>query len=181
MASLWRNVVRSSGFAPSLQPAGLPKPTPMIQSRCSSLRLGGPSFFTNHMHAAVETRGDLTQAFDPTFPRPGKQERTINFIDPRGMRLTCRARDGQTLLDIAKAHGLEVEGACQGECACSTCHIIVTDAGSYGAMPPATEREDDMLDLAHGLTPTSRLGCQVLVSEALDGVEIKLPGLVQSK
>lgn len=70
-------------------------------------------------------------------------------------------------------------GSCQGDCACSTCHVIVESEHHYDSMAPLTEREEDMLDLAAGLTRTSRLGCQVHLTAALDGVEIKLPGILQ--
>jgi len=72
-------------------------------------------------------------------------------------------------------------GACQGECACSTCHVIVTSKLHYEVMDSLTEREEDMLDLAFGLTFTSRLGCQIHMAPALDGIELKLPGVEQEK
>ena len=69
---------------------------------------------------------------------------------------------------------MDIEGACEGSLACSTCHVIV-DAKWYGKLAEATEDEEDMLDLAFGLTETSRLGCQIVMSPALDGLEVSLP------
>lgn len=75
---------------------------------------------------------------------------------------------------VAQAHGLELEGACGGSCGCSTCHIIVTDQKFYDGIPEPDEDEKDMLDEAIGRTELSRLGCQVKVTESLDGLVVKL-------
>lgn len=94
--------------------------------------------------------------------------------------------DGDNLLDIAQANDLEMEGACGGSCACSTCHVIVVDGANgtaddyYGRMPEPDDDENDMLDLAFGLTETSRLGCQVKMSPELDGLVIKLPSMTRN-
>lgn len=87
---------------------------------------------------------------------------------------------GANLLDIAQAHDLEMEGACGGSCACSTCHVIVVDQAHYDRMPEPEDDENDMLDLAFGLTETSRLGCQVVMTEALDGLRVRLPSMTRN-
>ncbi|MCJ1330793.1 mitochondrial matrix iron-sulfur protein [Thelotrema lepadinum] len=84
------------------------------------------------------------------------------------------------LLDIAQANDLEMEGACGGSCACSTCHVIVDDPQYYDKMPEPEDDENDMLDLAFGLTETSRLGCQVKMSKELDGLVVKLPAMTRN-
>lgn len=107
-------------------------------------------------------------------------------------------------MDIAQAEDLEMEGpspllyppppplsfnlsntllskgACGGSCACSTCHVIVEDPEKYDAMPEPSDDENDMLDLAFGLTETSRLGCQVKMSKEIDGVKIRLPSMTRN-
>ena len=113
---------------------------------------------------------------------PGPNAPTINltFINPDDSHTTVVARIGETLLQAAHRTGFEMEGACEGVCACSTCHIILpqnlydnlldeTDDGHLA------EDEEDMLDMAFGLTHTSRVGCQVTVSEGMEGSVITLP------
>ncbi|RMZ75180.1 hypothetical protein DV738_g5604, partial [Chaetothyriales sp. CBS 135597] len=109
-------------------------------------------------------------------PKPG-QERHITFVDKDGDEHTFTVADGDNLLDIAQANDLEMEGACGGSCACSTCHVIVEDDDMYDKIPEATDDENDMLDLAFGLTETSRLGCQVQMSPELDGLKVRLPAM----
>jgi len=98
----------------------------------------------------------------------------VTFITADGALRVIEARAGQTLLDIAWANDIDIEGACGGSMACSTCHVIV-DPAFYGRLPPPSEEEEDLLDLAWGLTPTSRLGCQVVLTDALDGLVVSLP------
>lgn len=104
---------------------------------------------------------------------------TITIVDSNGTPFEVVAPVGKSLLDIAQSHGLDVEGACEGSLACSTCHMII-DPDWINKLTPAKEEECDMLDLAYGLTRTSRLGCQVLMSEELDGMIINLPGFTHN-
>lgn len=71
-------------------------------------------------------------------------------------------------------------GACEGSCSCSTCHVIVEDEELYDKIPEASDDENDMLDLAFGLTETSRLGCQIVMNEELDGLRVKLPAMTRN-
>ena len=112
-----------------------------------------------------------SQHSDLTPPKPG-EERRVTFVDKDLQRHHFEVADGDNLLDIAQANDLEMEGACGGSCACSTCHVIVTDENLYDKMEEPTDDENDMLDLAFGLTETSRLGCQVQMSKALDGLVV---------
>ena len=98
----------------------------------------------------------------------------MTFIERDGTRREVDAPLGLSVLEIAHKHGIDIEGACEGSLACSTCHVIV-DAEWYDALKDATEDEEDMLDLAFGLTKTSRLGCQIVMTEELDGLTVKLP------
>ncbi|MGP1396918.1 MAG: ferredoxin family 2Fe-2S iron-sulfur cluster binding protein [Inquilinaceae bacterium] len=98
----------------------------------------------------------------------------ITFIDPNGTRHEVDAPVGLSLLEVAHQNDIDIEGACEGSLACSTCHVIV-DAGWFGRLDEPTEDEEDMLDLAFGLTKTSRLGCQIIVTDDLDGLTVSLP------
>ena len=98
----------------------------------------------------------------------------VTFIDRDGNRIKVDAPVGLSLLEIARKHDIDVEGACEGSLACSTCHVIV-DPEDFERLEEPTEDEEDMLDLAFGLTRTSRLGCQIIVTEELDGLTVSLP------
>jgi 2Fe-2S ferredoxin len=98
----------------------------------------------------------------------------VTFIERDGTRREVDAPLGLSVLEIAHRHNIDIEGACEGSLACSTCHVIV-DKAWYGKLATATEDEEDMLDLAFGLTDTSRLGCQIIITEALDGLTVTLP------
>ena len=98
----------------------------------------------------------------------------MTFIQPDGKRLEVDAPVGLSVLEIAHKHGVDIEGACEGSLACSTCHVVV-DPDWYGRLPAARPDEEDMLDLAFGLTKTSRLGCQLIMTPELDGLTVALP------
>ena len=98
----------------------------------------------------------------------------ITFINPDGSEDIVTASVGDSLLDVALDNDLDVEGACGGEIACSTCHMILTE-NIYQALSSPCEEEEDMLDMALGVTETSRLGCQVKVTKEMDGMTITLP------
>ena len=98
----------------------------------------------------------------------------MTFVEQDGSRREVDAPVGLSVLEIAHKHGVDIEGACEGSLACSTCHVIV-DGAWFGKLAKPTEDEEDMLDLAFDLQETSRLGCQIIMTEALDGLEVKLP------
>lgn len=121
----------------------------------------------------------------------------ITFIDKDGTKIDFQVAEGDNLLDIAQANDLEMEGelsqsrafdirltispgACGGSCACSTCHVIVDDPDTFDKMEEPSDDENDMLDLAFGLTETSRLGCQVLMTKELDGMVVRLPTMTRN-
>jgi 2Fe-2S ferredoxin len=103
----------------------------------------------------------------------------ITFIDTDGKRHELDAPVGLSVLEIAHKNGISLEGACEGSLACSTCHVIV-DPEDYDRLKEATEDEEDMLDLAFGLTHTSRLGCQIIITEELDGLTVTLPSATRN-
>ncbi len=98
----------------------------------------------------------------------------MTFVDAGGARREVDAPVGLSVLDIAHRNDIDIEGACEGSLACSTCHVII-DPDDYRRLPDASEDEEDMLDLAFGLTPSSRLGCQIIMTESLDGLTVTLP------
>ncbi|GAB4197358.1 MAG: ferredoxin family 2Fe-2S iron-sulfur cluster binding protein [Thalassobaculales bacterium] len=103
----------------------------------------------------------------------------MTFIYPDGRRVECTAPVGLSVLEIAHRHGVDIEGACEGSLACSTCHVVV-EPEHYARLEPASEDEEDMLDLAFGLTRTSRLGCQIIMTEKLDGLTVRLPAATRN-
>ncbi|MEJ2014988.1 MAG: ferredoxin family 2Fe-2S iron-sulfur cluster binding protein [Limibacillus sp.] len=96
------------------------------------------------------------------------------FIERDGTRKEVEAPNGLSVLEIAHRNNFDIEGACEGSLACSTCHVIVEDSW-FEKLEEASEDEEDMLDLAFGLSATSRLGCQIIMSDELDGLTVNLP------
>ena len=103
----------------------------------------------------------------------------MTFIEPNGTRREVDAPVGLSVLEIAHRNNIDLEGACEGSLACSTCHVIVEQEW-FDKLAPASEDEEDMLDLAFGLTHTSRLGCQIRMSNELDGLVVKLPAATRN-
>ena len=101
------------------------------------------------------------------------------FVDQKGDRREVEAPAGLSVLEIAHRHGVDLEGACEGSLACSTCHVVV-DPAWFETLTEPSEDEEDMLDLAFGLTKTSRLGCQIVMSDELDGLTVKLPAATRN-
>jgi ferredoxin len=100
---------------------------------------------------------------------------SVTFIDPRGNRIDTSGGEGDNLLKLGKAAGLPLEGTCEGQMACSTCHVIVA-AEWFDRLADASEEEEDMLDFAAGARRTSRLSCQIDLTPELDGLTVSVPG-----
>ena len=107
---------------------------------------------------------------------PSSSGRVVNFsfVNRDGSKRAVKASIGKSVLEVAHENGVELEGACEGSMACSTCHVIL-EPRLFEKLDEACEREEDLLDLAPGLTDTSRLSCQIKVDERLEGSEITLP------
>jgi 2Fe-2S ferredoxin len=101
------------------------------------------------------------------------------FIDCKGNKKEVDAPNGLSVLEIAHRNDIELEGACEGSLACSTCHVVVSGE-DYDRLEVAKEEEEDMLDLAFGLTHTSRLGCQIIMKDELDGLTVTLPAATRN-
>ena len=100
----------------------------------------------------------------------------VRFVSADGERVVeVEAAAGERLLDVAQAAGQPLEGTCEGQMACSTCHVIV-DAADFSRLPPASEEEEDLLDLAADVRRTSRLACQIRLDEALGSLTVRMPG-----
>lgn len=113
-----------------------------------------------------------------TFKNPHPAQARLNQGDPEES-ITVDARIGETLLQTAHRFHIDLEGACEGVCACSTCHLIFSN-DVYDQLPEPSEDEEDMLDMAFGLTSTSRLGCQVIVEECMSGMQVTLPAATRN-
>ncbi len=103
----------------------------------------------------------------------------IIFSAADGTEHTFDVPNGISVLEAAHKNHISLEGACEGSLACSTCHVVV-DSTWFDKLTEATEDEEDMLDLAFGLTHTSRLGCQIIMSDALDGLKVALPAATRN-
>ena len=103
----------------------------------------------------------------------------MTFITPTGEHKEVDAPLGLSVLEIAHRNHIDLEGACEGSLACSTCHVIV-DQEWFDLLSEPLEDEEDMLDLAFGLTKTSRLGCQIMITNELDGLVVRLPGATRN-
>jgi ferredoxin-2, mitochondrial len=99
----------------------------------------------------------------------------VVFVTPEGERVETDGAEGERLLEVGQNAGMPLEGTCEGQMACSTCHVIVA-ADWFGKLDPAVEDEEDMLDLAAGVTRTSRLSCQIRLDQSLEGLEVRVPG-----
>jgi 2Fe-2S ferredoxin len=98
----------------------------------------------------------------------------MTFVERDGTSREVDAPIGLSVLEVAHKHGVDIEGACEGSLACSTCHVIV-DPDWFARLGKPSEDEEDMLDLAFGLEKTSRLGCQIVITKELDGLTVRLP------
>lgn len=98
----------------------------------------------------------------------------VTFELPSGRRQNVEAHSGQSLMEIARDAGLPVEGTCGGNMSCCTCHMILSDT-DFRRLGPPGEEESGMLDLADSVTRTSRLGCQIVVDDHLNGMVVRLP------
>lgn len=102
----------------------------------------------------------------------------VIFVDDNGEK-EIEAMVGLSILEVAHENDIDLEGACEGSLACATCHVILEEK-IYNSLDEPEEAEEDMLDLAFGLTHTSRLGCQIILAPELDGMRIRLPSATRN-
>ncbi|DBB05528.1 hypothetical protein WJX77_002050 [Trebouxia sp. C0004] len=114
-------------------------------------------------------------------PAPGTECIDVIFHDQKdGSVKTVQVPLGQSLLEAAHNNDIDLEGACEGSLACSTCHVVVEDQEKFDILPEADDDENDMLDLAFALTDTSRLGCQIIAAKELDGLKVRIPSATRN-
>ena len=125
---------------------------------------------------------DAAAAVNPSTSNTAESDTLLRvvIIEADGTRREFDAPPGMTVMELARGKGLDVEGACEGALACSTCHVIV-DPDWYARLPEPSEEETDMLDLAVGLTRTSRLSCQIVMRKELSGLTLRLPSAVANQ
>ncbi|XP_029303916.1 adrenodoxin-like [Cottoperca gobio] len=104
----------------------------------------------------------------------------VHFVNRDGEKISVKGSPGDSLLDIVINEDLDFDGfgACEGTLACSTCHLIFEEE-TYKNLGPVTDEEMDMLDLAYGLTDTSRLGCQICLTKSMEGMVARVPESVE--
>ncbi|GMN52932.1 hypothetical protein TIFTF001_022076 [Ficus carica] len=134
----------------------------------------GAIFQKHHQFSSATTK-------DPSDGGSGeKQEISVIFVDKDGMEKHIKVPIGMSMLEAAHQNDIELEGACEGSLACSTCHVILMDVKYYNKLEEPTDEENDMLDLAFGLTETSRLGCQIIAKPELDGIRLAIPAATRN-
>ncbi|XP_068486902.1 adrenodoxin-like protein 2, mitochondrial isoform X2 [Phaseolus vulgaris] len=157
---------------------------------CTELRSATRHSFTKLYKGAMIYKGAMmerhnflsTMTTNNTIEEGSEQKETISvtFIDKDGEENHIKVPVGMSMLEAAHENDIELEGACEGSLACSTCHVIVMDVEHYNKLEDPTDEENDMLDLAFGLSETSRLGCQVIAKPELDGIRLAIPAATRN-
>ncbi|XP_051148729.1 adrenodoxin-like protein 2, mitochondrial [Andrographis paniculata] len=141
-----------------------------------------PYFSVVHSQYIHGQRHQLFSSIASELESEGVNEEKINvtFVDKDGEEMHIKVPVGMSMLEAAHENDIELEGACEASLACSTCHVIVMDMAQYNKLPDPCDEENDMLDLAFGLTDTSRLGCQIIARPELDGLRLSIPGATRN-
>lgn len=116
---------------------------------------------------------------DAIHPKSSVDKVSVTFIRPDGKKVTVKASQDKSLYDTVIDNDLDIDGfgACEGTLCCTTCHLIFKQT-DYEKVGKPSDEELDMLDLAYGLTDTSRLGCQVFLKKELDPLEVYVPASI---
>ncbi|KAF8401140.1 hypothetical protein HHK36_014444 [Tetracentron sinense] len=165
----------------------IPASPPMLLSSPTSSRASIPTLETLKISGGKKPRVSQHVIFGKHHPfsttaaeNEQKEKISVTFIDKDGEEKHIKVPIGMSMLEAAHENDIELEGACEGSLACSTCHVIVMDVDYYNKLEDPTDEENDMLDLAFGLTETSRLGCQVIAKPELDGLHLALPAATRN-
>ncbi|XP_031102090.1 adrenodoxin-like protein 2, mitochondrial [Ipomoea triloba] len=133
----------------------------------------GPSHWRNEHFCTAAGNSDPGNASQ-------KEKISVTFVDKDGEEQQIKVPLGMSMLEAAHENDIELEGACEGSLACSTCHVIVMDMEYYNKLEDPEDEENDMLDLAFGLTETSRLGCQIIAKPELNGIRLAIPAATRN-
>ncbi|XP_076301096.1 adrenodoxin-like protein 2, mitochondrial Ferredoxin 2 isoform X1 [Lasioglossum baleicum] len=145
--------------------------------RMSRTLLGVATHYSKCKNNAPLSSFQTIRQTSTTQPLCEKQEISITFVKANGEKINAKGKEGDSILDIVVNNEIDLDGygACEGTLTCSTCHLIFPKE-VYDTLPDKpTDEELDMLDLAYELTDTSRLGCQIIMTKALDGIEVRVP------
>ncbi|KAF4356574.1 hypothetical protein F8388_006318 [Cannabis sativa] len=150
----------------------------------SEAKVSRGAIFQKHCLFSSVNSGPSEEGSEP------EEEISVTFVDKDGDEKLIKVPVGMSMLEAAHENDIELEGmnflmlikyrACEASLACSTCHVIVMDMEYYNKLEDPTDEENDMLDLAFGLTETSRLGCQVIAKPELDGVRLAIPSATRN-
>ncbi|KAG0602829.1 hypothetical protein M758_10G044800 [Ceratodon purpureus] len=144
----------------------------------SSLRYWHPCGASSEFLRRANSNGFSTSA--AAKPQADAEKISVTFVTKDGVEKEIKVPVGMSMLEAAHQNDIDLEGACEGSLACSTCHVIITDEELYNKLPEPSDEENDMLDLAFGLTETSRLGCQVIAKPELNGLRLNLPAATRN-
>ncbi|KAJ9130943.1 hypothetical protein P3X46_033907 [Hevea brasiliensis] len=147
---------------------------PQFKTQLESKMFLGALFQKHHLFSTPASGSDIVDGSE------GKETISVTFVDKDGEEKNLNVPIGMSMLEAAHENDIELEGACEASLACSTCHVIVMDVEYYNKLEDPTDEENDMLDLAFGLTQTSRLGCQVIAKPELDGIRLAIPAATRN-
>ncbi|XP_055349419.1 adrenodoxin-like protein 1, mitochondrial [Paramacrobiotus metropolitanus] len=157
------------------KPRALIAPSSSIFSRSRSI----PGDYQSQFRHFSTTPHRFIGEYERLDPKSPDDVVNIVFINKKGQKIPVRGKVGDNALFLAHRHEIEMEGACEGSLACTTCHVYVSHP--YGdKLPPAVEEEEDLLDMAPFLKENSRLGCQIKLTKELEGMELTLPAATRN-
>ncbi|KAF2901086.1 hypothetical protein ILUMI_05142 [Ignelater luminosus] len=138
------------------------------------------TFSRTLLKANVNLEKNCERIVSTTIPALNKKQVEVTFLKANGEKIKVKANVGDSLLDVVVNNSVDLDGfgACEGTLTCSTCHLIFSQSDFDQLPDKPTDEELDMLDLAYELTDTSRLGCQIILTETMDGLQVKVPATI---
>jgi ferredoxin len=127
--------------------------------------------YIRNIHATCKLKHGEYEWQDPKSP---DEVVNITFIGKDGRRIPVKGKIGDNVLYLAHRYKIPMEGACEASLACTTCHVYVK-SDHESKLSPAEDQEEDLLDMAPFLKENSRLGCQIILTKELEGLELELP------